>query len=72
MGLLYYVYLCTADGYASPFPPNPRHVTDHPVVNGWHRRGLGGGMVIPPYISPARWILLPFVKRLLVLLLPPS
>ncbi len=46
------------------------YVADHPVVNGWHRRGLGGGKVIPPFISPARWIPLPLVKRLLVVLPP--
>jgi len=27
------------------------------MVNSWHERGLGGGMVIPPWLSPARWIL---------------
>ena len=33
-------------------------------VNAWHRRGFGGGMVIPPIISPARWIILPLLKKL--------
>ncbi|KAF5369430.1 hypothetical protein D9758_002797 [Tetrapyrgos nigripes] len=30
------------------------------MVDSWHRRGLGSGMVIPPFISPARF-LLPFI-----------
>ncbi|KAF5385687.1 hypothetical protein D9757_005537 [Collybiopsis confluens] len=28
-----------------------------PLTDSWHRRGLGGGMVIPPFISPAKFIL---------------
>ncbi|KAF8272193.1 hypothetical protein EI94DRAFT_1769939 [Lactarius quietus] len=31
----------------------------------WHRRGLGGGMVIPPKLSPARIILIPVMRRLI-------
>lgn len=27
-----------------------------PIVNAWHERGLGGGMVIPPFISPFRFL----------------
>jgi hypothetical protein len=34
------------------------------AVNAWHRRGFGGGMVIPPPVSPARWIILPLLKKL--------
>lgn len=43
-------------------------VTHHALlvlVNAWHRRGLGGGMVIPPFISPTRLLLVPIVQRLL-------
>ncbi|KAF8158079.1 hypothetical protein B0H34DRAFT_707417 [Crassisporium funariophilum] len=40
-------------------------VAAQPTVDAWHRRGLGGGMVIPPFLSPARLILLPLAKRLL-------
>jgi hypothetical protein len=36
------------------------------AVSAWHRRGLGGGMVIPPIISPARWIILPLLKKLIM------
>ncbi|KAF8967083.1 hypothetical protein BDZ97DRAFT_1728478 [Flammula alnicola] len=36
-----------------------------PMVNAWHRRGLGGGMVIPPVLSPTRLILLPLARKLL-------
>jgi hypothetical protein len=39
--------------------------TSNYLVDAWHRRGLGGGMVIPPALSPTRWIFLPLVKRLL-------
>ncbi|TFK74847.1 hypothetical protein BDN72DRAFT_636154 [Pluteus cervinus] len=35
-----------------------------PLVNAWHRRGLGGGMVIPPFLSPARVVLFPLIRRL--------
>ncbi|KAH7878094.1 uncharacterized protein C8R40DRAFT_1168138 [Lentinula edodes] len=33
-----------------------------PMIDSWHRRGLGGGMVIPPFISPAR-VVLPLLVR---------
>jgi hypothetical protein len=36
-----------------------------PAVDAWHRRGLGGGMIIPPWISPARLLLVPAGQRLL-------
>ncbi|PPQ69106.1 hypothetical protein CVT25_004603 [Psilocybe cyanescens] len=39
-----------------------------PMVNAWHRRGLGGGLVIPPLLSPARLIILPLAKQILQLL----
>ncbi|CAE6494394.1 unnamed protein product [Rhizoctonia solani] len=32
-------------------------------VDAWHRRGLGGGMVIPPFLSVTRLILLPLLLR---------
>ncbi|KAI0056101.1 hypothetical protein BV25DRAFT_1832567 [Artomyces pyxidatus] len=34
-------------------------VLAQPMVDSWHRRGLAGGMVIPPPISPARQLLFP-------------
>ncbi|KAF9485778.1 hypothetical protein BDN70DRAFT_870654 [Pholiota conissans] len=40
-------------------------VCAQPTVNSWHRRGLGGAMVIPPIISPTRQFLLPLVRKLL-------
>ncbi|KAF5315191.1 hypothetical protein D9619_006931 [Psilocybe cf. subviscida] len=46
-------------------------VLAQPMVNSWHRRGLGGGMVIPPHISPSRWILLPVAKTILTTFFPP-
>jgi hypothetical protein len=38
----------------------------HFLVDTWHRRGLGGGMVIPPVISPVRWILVPVIQRIIL------
>lgn len=35
------------------------------IVDAWHRRGLGGGMVIPPWISPTRLVLIPVVQKLM-------
>ncbi|KAI0031067.1 hypothetical protein K488DRAFT_79290 [Vararia minispora EC-137] len=40
-------------------------VFGQPLVDSWHRRGLAGGMVIPPPISPARQLLFPTIRRLL-------
>ncbi|KDR82908.1 hypothetical protein GALMADRAFT_113056 [Galerina marginata CBS 339.88] len=40
-------------------------IAAQPTVNAWHRRGLGGAMVIPPVISPARLILLPLLTKFL-------
>ncbi|CAE6451958.1 unnamed protein product [Rhizoctonia solani] len=34
-------------------------------VDAWHRRGLGGGMVIPPFLSVTRLILLPLILKTL-------
>ncbi|KAF9267368.1 hypothetical protein L218DRAFT_955262 [Marasmius fiardii PR-910] len=28
-----------------------------PMSDSWHRRGLGGGMIIPPFVSPAKLLL---------------
>ncbi|KAF8503230.1 membrane bound O-acyl transferase family-domain-containing protein [Hysterangium stoloniferum] len=38
------------------------------MTDSWHQRGLGGGMVIPPLISPTRQILFPICVRLMALL----
>jgi len=35
-----------------------------PMIDAWHRRGLGGGVIIPPALSPIRVIVLPLAKRL--------
>lgn len=35
------------------------------LVDAWHRRGLGGGMVIPTIISPTRMLFLPFARQFL-------
>jgi hypothetical protein len=32
------------------------------IVNSWHRRGLGGGLVIPPFFSPVRLFLIPNIQ----------
>ncbi|KAI0300363.1 hypothetical protein BC826DRAFT_1090365 [Russula brevipes] len=40
-------------------------VLGQPLVDAWHRRGLGGGMVIPPSISPARLVLIPAARKLM-------
>ncbi|KDQ25604.1 hypothetical protein PLEOSDRAFT_1090098 [Pleurotus ostreatus PC15] len=37
-----------------------------PMIDSWHRRGLGGGLIIPPFLSPARLVLVPLIKRVLV------
>lgn len=36
---------------------------DH-TVDAWHKKGLAGGMVIPPLISPTRQVLFPLLSRL--------
>ncbi|KIY72002.1 hypothetical protein CYLTODRAFT_389499 [Cylindrobasidium torrendii FP15055 ss-10] len=38
------------------------YVLAQPMIDSWHRRGLGGGMIIPPPMSPAR-ILIKFFSR---------
>ncbi|KAL0961365.1 hypothetical protein HGRIS_006321 [Hohenbuehelia grisea] len=38
-------------------------VVAQPMVDSWHRRGLGGGMVIPPFLSPARLVVLPLLQH---------
>jgi hypothetical protein len=40
-------------------------VLAQPLVDSWHQRGLGGGMVVPPFISPTRLVLLPVFRRLI-------
>lgn len=35
------------------------------IANSWHRRGLGGGMVIAPFLSPVRLLLIPNIQRIL-------
>ncbi|KAF8073735.1 hypothetical protein FPV67DRAFT_763048 [Lyophyllum atratum] len=39
-------------------------IAAQPMVDAWHRRGLGGGMVIPPFLSPVRLLLLPILLKL--------
>ncbi|KAH9065491.1 hypothetical protein EDB87DRAFT_1077743 [Lactarius vividus] len=40
-------------------------ILGQPLIDAWHRRGLGGGMVIPPKLSPARIILIPAIRKLM-------
>ncbi|VDB91438.1 unnamed protein product [Peniophora sp. CBMAI 1063] len=40
-------------------------ILGQPLVDAWHSRGLAGGMVIPPFISPARLVLIPAARALL-------
>jgi hypothetical protein len=35
----------------------------HFAVDSWHSRGLGGGLMIPPGISPARRLFIPLLRR---------
>ncbi|KLO11802.1 hypothetical protein SCHPADRAFT_830503 [Schizopora paradoxa] len=42
-------------------------VVGQPCVDSWHRRGLGGGFVIPPFISPTRLLIFPMILRILQL-----
>ncbi|GJJ15556.1 hypothetical protein Clacol_009834 [Clathrus columnatus] len=35
----------------------------HLVVDSWHTRGLGGGLIIPPAISPMRRLILPIILQ---------
>lgn len=41
--------------------------TNVTTVDAWHRRGLGGGMVIPPFLSPTRLFILPLLLEILKL-----
>ncbi|KXN88083.1 hypothetical protein AN958_07542 [Leucoagaricus sp. SymC.cos] len=38
-------------------------VLAQPMINSWHRRGLGGGMVLPPMFSPMRLFVIPLLRR---------
>jgi len=38
-------------------------VMAQPLVDSWYRRGLGGGLMIPPHISPARRVFFPLLRR---------
>ncbi|KAH7099458.1 membrane bound O-acyl transferase family-domain-containing protein [Auriculariales sp. MPI-PUGE-AT-0066] len=40
-------------------------VGGQPMINGWHMRGIGNGVVWPPHLSPARQLLFPAVRRLI-------
>ncbi|KAI9510608.1 hypothetical protein F5148DRAFT_555965 [Russula earlei] len=40
-------------------------ILGQPLVDAWHRRGFGGGMIIPPLISPARLVLIPATRQLI-------
>lgn len=35
----------------------------HFVVDSWHSRGLAGGVMIPPVISPTRQLFIPLLRR---------
>ncbi|KIM89143.1 hypothetical protein PILCRDRAFT_813054 [Piloderma croceum F 1598] len=39
-------------------------VLGQPMLDSWHTRGLGGGMVIPPVVSPVRMVLFPVVSNI--------
>ena len=41
------------------------------IVDAWHRRGLGGGVIVPRTLSPMRVIVIPLAKRLLFKLVTP-
>jgi len=41
-------------------------IIGQPLVDAWHRRGLGGGMIIPPRLSPARFVLIPAARKLMM------
>ncbi|KIK73940.1 hypothetical protein PAXRUDRAFT_177083 [Paxillus rubicundulus Ve08.2h10] len=38
-------------------------VMGQPLVNSWFSRGLGGGVILPPAISPARQVIIPLLRR---------
>lgn len=33
------------------------------TADSWHRRGLGGGLLCPPSLSPARQLIIPFIRQ---------
>ncbi|KAL5492758.1 hypothetical protein ACEPAI_4205 [Sanghuangporus weigelae] len=39
-------------------------VLGQPLVDAWHKKGLAGGMVIPPLISPTRRVIFPIITGL--------
>lgn len=38
-------------------------ILGQPCVDSWHRRGLGGGVVIPSIMSPTRQLIFPMISR---------
>ncbi|KAG0700009.1 hypothetical protein DFH29DRAFT_652868 [Suillus ampliporus] len=38
-------------------------ILGQPLSDSWHRRGLGGWLMVPPSLSPTRQFLIPFVFR---------
>lgn len=37
-------------------------ILGQPLSNSWHRRGLGGGLMLPPSLSPARQFIIPSIR----------
>ncbi|KAI6041403.1 hypothetical protein EDC04DRAFT_2893159 [Pisolithus marmoratus] len=37
-------------------------ILGQPLVDSWYRRGLGGGYIIDPHISPVRLLLIPYLR----------
>ncbi|KIK26716.1 hypothetical protein PISMIDRAFT_244989 [Pisolithus microcarpus 441] len=37
-------------------------ILGQPLVDSWHRRGLGGGYIVNPRISPVRLLLIPYLR----------
>lgn len=35
------------------------------AANSWHMRGLGGGLMLPPSLSPARQFIIPSIRYFL-------
>lgn len=38
-------------------------ILGQPLSNSWHRRGLGGGLMLPPSLSPTRQFIIPFIRH---------
>ncbi|KAG2066440.1 hypothetical protein BDR04DRAFT_1106624 [Suillus decipiens] len=38
-------------------------ILGQPLSNSWHRRGLGGGLMLPPSLSPARQFIIPYIRH---------